>query len=144
MNWMKTNMTKNKIILFILCFITPYILSAIEKPDFSHTRDFYDTPFDLQLTSIKENSISSNTPTTNALVHKKDTIHFKFCLSLIDYLLVYGIEVFGKAQRRYRLPPPSLGCCSGGTNRPTMLVTFSGLSESGSFINACRKQCQAN
>jgi len=50
-------MTKNKFILFILFFITPYILSAIEKPEFSHTRDFYDTPFDLQLTSITENSI---------------------------------------------------------------------------------------
>ena len=50
-------MTKNKFLLFILFFITPYILSAIEKPEFSHTRDFYDTPFDLQLTSKIENSI---------------------------------------------------------------------------------------
>ena len=44
-------MTKNKFILFILFFITPCILSVIEKPEFSHTRDFYDIPFDLQLTS---------------------------------------------------------------------------------------------
>ena len=57
LNWIKINMTKNKSLLFILFFITPYILIAIEKPEFSHTRDFYDTPFNLQLISITENSI---------------------------------------------------------------------------------------
>jgi hypothetical protein len=53
---MKMNITKFRIILSILFFITPYILFALEKPDFSHTRDFYETPFDLRLSSTTEKS----------------------------------------------------------------------------------------
>ena len=50
-------MIKNKFLLLLLFFIIPYLLSALEKPEFSHTRDFYDTPFNIQLTSTTENSI---------------------------------------------------------------------------------------
>ncbi|MFC1569420.1 chitobiase/beta-hexosaminidase C-terminal domain-containing protein [bacterium] len=50
-------MAKKKFLLFILLIKTSFMLSAIEKPEYSHTRDFYDTAFNLQLTSTTANSI---------------------------------------------------------------------------------------
>lgn len=53
---MKVNSTKNKLLLFIAVLISPYLLCAIEKPEFSYTRGFYKAPFNLQLTSTTESN----------------------------------------------------------------------------------------
>lgn len=42
---------------FVLFLKPPYILSAIEKQDIFHTRDFYYTALNLQLTSTAGNDI---------------------------------------------------------------------------------------
>ena len=46
-----------KHLLLITFCLSHRVLIAIDKPDFSHTRDFCDTPFELQLTSTTGNSI---------------------------------------------------------------------------------------
>ena len=48
---------KNKCLTIIFLCLMQSILFALDKPGYSHTRGFYDTPFDLQLTSNIENSI---------------------------------------------------------------------------------------
>ncbi|MBN1414255.1 MAG: chitobiase/beta-hexosaminidase C-terminal domain-containing protein [Bacteroidales bacterium] len=54
---MERNLNTKHVFLFIILLLTPCVLSAVEMPEFSHTRGFYDTPFDLRLTSIAKNSM---------------------------------------------------------------------------------------